>query len=502
MKQIVFIQSLILIFVVSMNMNAFGQCNAPTGDICSDALDFGVVETSLCLEGISIIETREGCLFGANPEPGLEGCSEFSTTGTVWFKAGYNADAIGITATVDTDGEWDPRISIYKGNDCSDLAYIYSCSTAGSDVNVADANIGQSDNPMAGTIWIAVSYDSSTVDSVTDLGFTLSVQYKSDCVPTSFDGLDSLITGDVSIVKRSVLPITDTSGVFCPGEEVTLCLNFDIDNSSSTLNWVHGLIPRFGKGWDLVNSDLEGARISPDTARWVEWDDPNNCSVIANYIFPSIVTYYDESGELQFSSVNLGRPMESKYVVKGDTLPSGWFYRSRSPNCGMPGCSPSDYWGLPGSSQEVSLEICLDLKVKENFGSLPCLENNALDIKVLPTTDGLTGCWDSQDAYYSQTIVFDFGGDWEIDCECSTLGIDEDVVISDMTLYPNPVQDHIYVKNMEQTEYEVLDMYGKRISLGQYNSATGIVTKGLSSGIYILRMKTSEGWSWGRFVKE
>lgn len=502
MKQIVFTLSLVLVFIILVNIDMNGQCNAPTGDVCSEAVDFGVVETTSCYDGHTIRETREGCLFGASPDPGLEGCSEFSTTGTVWFKAGYNADAYGVLIALGNDGTWDPRITVYRGSDCDSLYMICGCSSEGISDKVVEVSIGHSDDPMPGNIWIAVSYDPSTVDSLSDLSFTLSVQYDGSCVPFCTDWTDSLKNGAVSIVKRSVFPLTDTTGVFSPGEEVTLCLNFDIEYPFNKYDWVHGLIPRFGKGWDLANSDLEGARITPDTAKWVDWDDPEGCSVTSNIVFRNIVTYYDEYGELQFSSDNLGRPMGFKYVLGGDTLPSGWFYRTPSPSCAMPGCSPNDYWGLPGSTNGASIEICLDLKVKKDFGSSSCAENNALDIKVLPSTDGLTGCSNNYEAYYRLPDIFNFGENWKIDCDYLPLDNSKDIDVTEMTIYPNPVQDYIYLKDMEQTAYEVLDMYGKRMFLGPYNPESGIVTTDLSSGIYILRMKSSEGWSWGRFVKE
>lgn len=430
MKNLILALSLI---VIAAATKIYGQCDTPIGDVCSDASDFGLVATTDCADAPTL-QTMEGCLKNATPAAGLAGCSEFSTTGTVWYKADYDAEARYITVNIMPGSTWYPRIAIYSGSDCNGLALLSDgCSnTLGMSTNIRTV-VNQFGSASPGSVWVAVSYDPGSVNNQSDLSFTIEMIAEKECLECGAEQ-DCYYNGDITIKSRSIRPMTDTSGYFCPGEEVTVCLNFDHDISIVSLDWLHGLIPNLGKGWDLQSSDLAGARITPDTAMWVDWNDPDGCGVTASVPMTSVRSYYDEFGQLQFSHDCLGHPNGAKPISQGDTMPSGWFYRSISGQCKDPGCSPSDYWGLPESNGVVSVEICLDLKVREDFGSSSCFEDRKLDIKILPTSDAHTGCWSTILSCIDNDVII-FGENWEVECRTSPLTItgDKEVCSGDTT---------------------------------------------------------------------
>ena len=93
--------------------------------------------------------------------------------------------------------------------------------------------------------------------------------------------------------------------------------------------------------------------------------------------------------------------------------------------------------------------------------------------------------------------------EYEINCG---EGIYETEPTSSLNLYPNPVQDKLYIEaETEIEEIVVYDVYGRVQNLR--NSETqklrnSIDVSNLNSGIYFIQIKTEEGNITKRFVKE
>lgn len=56
-----------------------------------------------------------------------------------------------------------------------------------------------------------------------------------------------------------------------------------------------------------------------------------------------------------------------------------------------------------------------------------------------------------------------------------------------LTLYPNPASDVLFVKNANNTPYEIYDATGKLVSKGIYNTE-GISVKGLAKGLHLIKI--------------
>ena len=78
----------------------------------------------------------------------------------------------------------------------------------------------------------------------------------------------------------------------------------------------------------------------------------------------------------------------------------------------------------------------------------------------------------------------------------------------DVKLYPNPANNNIYIEfatNQKNITIEVFDMLGKLIHGFQYNEESKynvIPVNDLQSGVYIIKVKSNEGYTVKKFIKE
>ena len=83
-----------------------------------------------------------------------------------------------------------------------------------------------------------------------------------------------------------------------------------------------------------------------------------------------------------------------------------------------------------------------------------------------------------------------------------TLGVD-DFNTKKVNLYPNPVQNRLFINNEETQEYEIYSILGAKISNGTLGIGNSIDCSGLSSGVYLLNLTDGSGnVSVLKFVKE
>lgn len=71
-----------------------------------------------------------------------------------------------------------------------------------------------------------------------------------------------------------------------------------------------------------------------------------------------------------------------------------------------------------------------------------------------------------------------------------------------ISVYPNPASDKLYLATEKATVVKVYDMLGKQVYSGSYNATTGIDVSRLSRGTYLLQATQNEGAQTIRFVKK
>ncbi len=71
-----------------------------------------------------------------------------------------------------------------------------------------------------------------------------------------------------------------------------------------------------------------------------------------------------------------------------------------------------------------------------------------------------------------------------------------------ISLYPNPASDKLYLTTEKATTVKIYDMLGKQVYAGSYNAGTGIDISRLANGTYLLQAVQNEGSQTIRFVKK
>lgn len=75
----------------------------------------------------------------------------------------------------------------------------------------------------------------------------------------------------------------------------------------------------------------------------------------------------------------------------------------------------------------------------------------------------------------------------------------KDITNNNITFYPNPVNENIFIENNQNSDYEIYDINGKKILNGYDNQ---INVSSLEKGIYILKLIKDDKVSTKKFIKE
>ncbi|MGK0313936.1 MAG: gliding motility-associated-like protein [Saprospiraceae bacterium] len=363
-----------------------------------------------------------GCLDYACPEDdAMGGCGEFTQAPTVWFQVETDMDAAQMFTTVEAFGNWDPIWSIWSGTSCDDLEIVNfggapPCSNG--DATPLIHQIGVfTDVP---NYWIAITLDPNSLPStgLDDGSFEL-------CIATSITAIICLgeEIGDCTDPSL-VMEVTDRevedqplTGPFCQGEEVTINIAFDYDASESGADWLIGMVPIFGDGWDLTAFDYaDNAPVgNGQTAEWFE--EAGDCAPIIQEPNPILCTFVNANGDLTLCN-QLCDPCSDcpqSGMMEGDPLPSGYFWVSNGGNAGCDNdCSPGEGWGIGSTQASIVWEFTLTVKTFTDPAD--CFEEKDLSISFQTFSDGVGGCWEDPvgECILDRAM---FSPAWEIECE-------------------------------------------------------------------------------------
>jgi hypothetical protein len=387
-------------------------------DICSDITSAQTLLTAPtdvnC--GAFSATSISGCMEGATPENIFTDCG-FSDHPTVWFKIETDTNASQLYTFVSTEGSWQPVWAVYTG-DCDQLYLLNGGSPDNfSPCSNGDSNPDAHNNSVPGslsgipikTFYVAVS-GMGTIDNPE---FTLSAFTQAACV--SCIGNDDCSTeATFEITERSSgRSLNDTQ--FCQGEEVQVCIEFFYDASETAIDWFHGFIPDFGKGWDMTSFDPADVTISPEGAEWFGPDNAN-CAPTVNKQMPLLCTYTDEEGILRICNMKCSTCPCAPPMPQNSLLPAGWFWSSPGGEGCENTCNPSSRYGLPNSNLGVTIKVCMDLKTRTFDSTTVCNDKKDLKISFVTTSDGVSGCWNDPVAE-CRLDVAQIGPSWEIDCD-------------------------------------------------------------------------------------
>lgn len=223
-----------LINCIQCPVNGCPTCNggtAPSNDACSGAQNLGTLPIPVaCPNGIGAVTTLNTsnlCATAEVPYNALQGCKPVGNMATpaadVWYKFTLTAPVLNVSI----NGMITPQVGLYSGTGCNNLVP-RGCAIGGG--GLLNATFG---GLAAGTYYLQVSGG-----TITDqCNFSLALQNNFDCA---------------SCVVQSALSINPppVNGNYLAGQSVNFCLNITTYNPTSA-NWLHGVVPHFGPGWDL-----------------------------------------------------------------------------------------------------------------------------------------------------------------------------------------------------------------------------------------------------------
>jgi len=315
-------------------------------------------------------------------------CNSSCTNQSVWFQVRTDGVATALNITI-KNADFDPLVSIISGSSCND----------GSDIIVCEPFVSGE------TVEIGVTQDFVYYIEVSSAGGDASsfdicvntIQQNIDCANASLQ------------VIRQEFPGANPQGPYCPGETVTFCydLEFFVDDRGSGNNcqWLQGVVPVLGGGWDLAARGLDD-NVPND---WVYWPEG---TVDFNVDHPTIGATIDPLGRISLE-YGLGG------LSSGDLLPAGWWITTSGtdPDCVNDG-DPDNMWGkeLPCNSTYYFTH-CFDLTTRAVSDIQDCADDfvRDLSVEVYVFADGQTGCYDNS------TCTGDVPATFEGRLDCSTL---------------------------------------------------------------------------------
>jgi len=229
---------------------------------------------------------------------------------------------------------------------------------------------------------------------------------------SDFSATNCLIDAELTVVNTSLG--SPAQGPFVPGEIVTFefeIFNYRADaaNAGNQCQWLQGVVPVFGNGWDPISFRTDGRPVnrSKPNENWnwfpegeVGYNFPTN----AYTIFRDPV--YDRLSICSGSSPDC----VGGGITEAETpMPGGWYVTtkdSRAP-CDSPGVDPDDSWGIPQecNSNAAHGKFTFSLTVRDfDNPATGCDATGYVDtrVEIYTFTDGEIGCFVGENVLCAQ----------------------------------------------------------------------------------------------------
>lgn len=320
-------------------VNGCPTCNGgspPANDACSGAENLGALAIpAACPSGvgaISVFNKSNLCATAEIPYNALQGCkpvgSMAAPAADVWYMFTITAPILNVTI----NGMITPEVGLYSGTGCNNLVPRGCAIGGGGLLNTSFSGLAP------GTYYLQVS--GGTIND--QCNFSLSLQNNNDC-------LGCVVQSGLTVSPPPV------NGIYLSNQTVNFCLNITGFNPTSA-NWLHGVVPHFGAGWDL--SSLVPL-------------PPNSCSGNGDWSwYSNIVT----------SSSN------------GATAGPGFFYETSAGNTNnVVDIDPGNNFG-DNISNGCNLNFCWRINTQPQNN---CTDGQNLNVFIDTYADGESGSWTS-----------------------------------------------------------------------------------------------------------
>jgi len=296
------------------------------------------------------------------------GCNNFSNLAVQWLR--LSNFAFPTVLNIRNDGEGELQVALYQGQ--CDERKLVQCAVLSDFTNYGPdmfTNIQLEENDF---YFLEVAY---TDGVARDFQLQIRRQHSISYCHQYGSQLNPVNTSLGS----------PTEGPYAAGETVTFCSQIVWSSADNDCQYLHGIVPKFGSGWDETSyiNGPENFQFSFGTFNWYT-------AGFVNYNF------------------------NGRYYSEGEMLPSGWFMT------GVPGmnpqCGPNDYMVDPncsyGIQQQcgtvVNYQFCFDLTVKQDVNCAVTSDAD-LSIELKLFADGETGGWTSGGCEFDGPIAENYG---------------------------------------------------------------------------------------------
>ncbi len=233
---------------VISSLDSFAQ---PANDNCSTAQSLGTLPSpAACPNGLGATVTVSGTNINAtapSPYTYLLGCGTGGNQPVPALDVWYSFVASGTNATIvinpGSPALASPAITLWQGTNCNTLSGV-GCDNDGT--NAGANTVAFNPLTVGNTYYIQVSGMNATASG----NFNMAVNASNDCA-------------DCNLASSLTVSPPPTNGTYLPGTQVTFC--YTVTNwNQININWIHGIIPTFGNGWNL--STLQSSGTPPPTS--------------------------------------------------------------------------------------------------------------------------------------------------------------------------------------------------------------------------------------------
>ncbi|MFH4965787.1 T9SS type A sorting domain-containing protein [Gaetbulibacter sp. M235] len=239
-------------------------------------------------------------------------------------------------------------------------------------------------------------------------------------------------------------------------------------------------------------------------------------------MFPNIETlycYYDNLSSLDVSSNNSLISLDCGGNTSINSLPlpntktnlvNLWAYEMN-----LSTLSYDEYTQLQKLDIGINNFTSADVSMLPNLTQFYCNQNQLTSLNIANgNIDNLAWMW-AQDnstglciqvddlakatAKSSPNWQRDSGSTFSLNCSLGT----DDFNLSSVSIYPNPFNDKFYVNVKLEANYTLTNMLGQKVNRGILNTGINeLATNTLVSGLYLLNIQTTEGFSTKKLIKE
>lgn len=345
----------IFFFIFSFGVFPLLCIAQPANDNCNTAQNLGTLPApAACPNGLGSSVTVTGTNINAtapSPYTYLLGCAtggnQPSPALDVWYSFIASGTNVTINITPGSPALSSPAITLWQGTNCNSLTGV-GCDNDGT--NAGNNSATFTPLTIGNTYYIQISGMNSTASG----NFSMSVNASLDCT-------DCLQTTSLTV---NPLP---TSGTYPPNTTVNFCYTIT-SYTQVTDNWLHGVIPTFGNGWNLATLTTTP---SVQCA-----DNPAGAGNLAN-------------GTWQwFNSITS--------TANAQTFGPGFFFEYNGDADNNPGNNYGDY-----TAGGCTWTFCWSIQTKANCGG-----GTNLSVSINTTADGESGSWTSPACDLDPTYQF------------------------------------------------------------------------------------------------